>query len=51
MHLPQAILAKAFSGDLVEQNPNDESASELLKKIKEAKKVLNRGTGKKTKTT
>lgn len=39
-HLPQAILAKAFRGELVEQDPNDEPASELLKKIEEAKKVL-----------
>lgn len=38
-HLPQAILAKAFRGELVEQNPNDEPASELIKKIKEDKKL------------
>ena len=38
--LPQTILAKAFRGELVEQDPNDEPASELLAKIKEAKKAL-----------
>lgn len=31
--LPQAILAKAFRGELVEQNPLDEPASVLLEKI------------------
>ncbi|KAA6343425.1 Type-1 restriction enzyme EcoKI specificity protein [termite gut metagenome] len=31
--LKQSILSKAFTGKLVSQNPNDESASELLKKI------------------
>lgn len=33
--LKQSILSKAFTGKLVLQNPNDEPASELLKKIKE----------------
>lgn len=33
--LKQSILSKAFNGKLVPQNPNDEPASELLKKIKE----------------
>jgi type I restriction enzyme, S subunit len=32
--LTQSILAKAFRGELVPQNPNDEPASELLKRIK-----------------
>ena len=35
--LTQSILAKAFRGELVPQDPNDEPASELLKRIKEAK--------------
>nr|WP_321454195.1 restriction endonuclease subunit S [uncultured Carboxylicivirga sp.] len=35
--LPQAILAKAFKGELVEQNPLDEPASVLLEKIQELK--------------
>ena len=33
--IPQAILAKAFRGELVPLNPNDEPASELLERIKE----------------
>jgi len=32
-HLTQSILAKAFRGELVPQDPNDEPASELLKRI------------------
>lgn len=32
--LTSSILAKAFRGELVEQNPNDESASQLLERIK-----------------
>ncbi len=30
--LPQTILAKAFRGELIPQNPNDEPASVLLQK-------------------
>ncbi len=30
----QSILAKAFRGELVPQDPNDEPASELLNRIK-----------------
>jgi len=33
--LKQAVLKTAFEGNLVPQNPNDEPASELLKRIKE----------------
>lgn len=33
-HLTQSILAKAFRGELVPQDPNDEPASELLARIK-----------------
>ena len=35
--LTQSILAKAFRGELVPQDPNDEPASELLRRIKEEK--------------
>ena len=35
--LRQSILKKAFSGQLVPQDPNDEPASELLKRIKAEK--------------
>ncbi len=35
--LPQALLAKAFRGELVPQDPTDEPASVLLEKIKAAK--------------
>lgn len=45
--LTQSILAKAFRGELVPQDPNDEPASVLLEKIKtekgrleEAKKMV-----------
>ena len=35
--LTQSLLAKAFRGELVPQDPNDESASVLLKRIKESR--------------
>ena len=35
--LTQSILAKAFRGELVPQDPNDPSASELLERIKAAR--------------
>jgi type I restriction enzyme, S subunit len=33
-HLDQAVLAKAFRGELAPQDPNDEPASVLLDRIK-----------------
>lgn len=35
--LEERILAKAFAGELVPQDPNDEPASELLERIREAR--------------
>jgi type I restriction enzyme, S subunit len=46
--LNQSILAKAFRGELVPQDPNDEPASVLLERIK-AEKTKQEATGKKTK--
>jgi len=46
--IPQAILAKAFKGQLVPQNQTDEPANVLLERIKKEKKQL---TKPKTKTT
>lgn len=40
--LPQAILAKAFRGELEPQNENDEPASELLKRIQEEKHTISK---------
>ena len=42
--LRQSILKKAFSGQLVAQDPNDEPASELLKRIKAEKVALSHST-------
>jgi type I restriction enzyme S subunit len=36
-HLDQAVLAKAFHGELVPQDPNDEPASVVLERIRAAK--------------
>lgn len=41
--LRQAFLKEAIQGKLVPQNPNDEPAIELLKKIKAEKKALTKG--------
>ncbi|MCX8123885.1 MAG: restriction endonuclease subunit S, partial [Spirochaetes bacterium] len=41
--LEQAILAKAFRGELVKPDPNDEPAEELLKRILEEKAKLEDG--------
>lgn len=38
--LPQALLAKAFRGELVEQLPSDGDAGELLEEIRKAKAGL-----------
>jgi len=48
--LPQSVLAKAFRGELVAQDPNDEPASVLLERIKaEKEKLAAEKKGKKTK--
>ena len=41
--LPQALLAKAFRGELVEQLPSDGDARELLEEIRKAKAGLEKG--------
>jgi type I restriction enzyme S subunit len=38
--LDQSILAKAFRGELVPQDPSDEPASELLARIRNARKSI-----------
>ena len=47
--LNQSILAKAFRGELVPQDPNDEPASVLLERIKEEREKA-KATAKKSKT-
>lgn len=42
-HLDQRILAKAFAGDLVPQDPNDEPAETLLARIIEARAAAPKG--------
>lgn len=39
--LRQAILARAFAGELVPQDPNDEPAEKLLERIRESRKQRN----------
>jgi len=41
--LPQALLAKAFRGELVAQLPTDGDARELLEEIRKAKSGLEKG--------
>lgn len=49
-HLRQTILQEAVQGKLTQQNPNDEPASELLKRIKaEKQKLIKEGKLKKEK--
>lgn len=43
--LPQALLAKAFRGELVPQDPSDEPASELLERIQAAREGQKKGRG------
>ena len=45
--LDQRILANAFAGELVPQDPNDEPASELLKRIREVRAIAPEKTSKK----
>jgi type I restriction enzyme S subunit len=47
--IEQAVLAKAFCGDLVEPDPNDEPSEELLKMILEEKIKLESGKKKRKK--
>jgi type I restriction enzyme S subunit len=42
--LSQSILAKAFCGELVPQDPNDEPAAKLLEMIQEERERLSQGT-------
>lgn len=52
-HLDQAVLAKAFRGELVPQDPNDEPASALLERIRAERPTASapRGGGKRQKAT
>jgi type I restriction enzyme S subunit len=43
-HLTQSVLAKAFRGELVPQNPSDEPAEELLERIKAVKPKVEKST-------
>ncbi len=40
--LKKSVLKKAFEGKLVQQDPNDEPASVLLKRIKEGRSYTNK---------
>ena len=44
-HLDQAVLAKAFRGELVPQDPNDEPASALLERIRAERQATSRAAG------
>jgi len=45
--LDRSILAKAFRGELVEQDPNDEPASVLLERIRAEREQQTQGKAKK----
>ena len=49
--LDQSILAKAFRGELVRQDPNDEPASALLERIRAQREAAEANGKKKTKRT
>jgi len=49
--LDQSILAKAFRGELVPQDPNDEPASALLQRIRAQREAAEANGKKKTKRT
>ena len=50
-HLNQAVLAKAFRGELVPQDPNDEPAGVLLERIRaEHETGTNSGRGRRSRT-
>lgn len=49
-HLDQRILAKAFAGDLVPQDPTDEPAETLLARIREARAAAPEGKRRRTAT-
>jgi type I restriction enzyme S subunit len=46
--LSQSVLAKAFRGELVPQDPNDEPAEKLLKRIMKEKKKIDSGASRRT---
>lgn len=48
--LTQSLLAKAFRGELVPQDPNDEPASDLLKRIQADHEALDKTKSKKKRT-
>ncbi len=47
-HLTQSILAKAFRGELVPQDPNDEPASLLLERIQAQRAAAPKAKAKRT---